>query len=90
MTTFRPRFSPSRRTLLEGHRRHGRRPDPAAALSLSEEEKKLNFYNWDTYIGETTLADFEPRPPALRPRWISSPTTTNCSPSSRAAIPAMT
>jgi spermidine/putrescine transport system substrate-binding protein len=23
------------------------------------EEAKLNFYNWDTYIGETTLADFE-------------------------------
>lgn len=23
------------------------------------EEKKLNFYNWDTYIGETTLADFK-------------------------------
>jgi len=27
--------------------------------SLSEEEKKLSFYNWDTYIGETTLADFK-------------------------------
>jgi spermidine/putrescine transport system substrate-binding protein len=27
-------------------------------LALSEEEKKLNFYNWDTYIGETTLEDF--------------------------------
>ncbi|MDH3316407.1 MAG: spermidine/putrescine ABC transporter substrate-binding protein [Gammaproteobacteria bacterium] len=26
---------------------------------FSAEEKKLNFYNWDTYIGETTLADFE-------------------------------
>ena len=25
----------------------------------AEEEKKLNFYNWDTYIGETTLDDFE-------------------------------
>lgn len=23
------------------------------------EEATLNFYNWDTYIGETTLADFE-------------------------------
>ena len=22
------------------------------------EEAKLNFYNWDTYIGETTLDDF--------------------------------
>lgn len=26
--------------------------------AFSEEEKKINFYNWDTYIGETTLADF--------------------------------
>src|SRR5262249_27175032 len=23
------------------------------------EEPKLNFYNWDTYIGETTLGDFK-------------------------------
>lgn len=23
------------------------------------EEQRLNFYNWDTYTGETTLADFE-------------------------------
>ncbi len=27
-------------------------------FSLGAEEKKLNFYNWDTYIGETTLDDF--------------------------------
>jgi spermidine/putrescine transport system substrate-binding protein len=26
--------------------------------ALSQEEKKLNFYNFDTYIGENTLADF--------------------------------
>ena len=26
--------------------------------SMSAEEKKLSFYNWDTYIGETTLDDF--------------------------------
>lgn len=26
---------------------------------LAAEEKKLNFYNWDTYIGETTLSDFQ-------------------------------
>ena len=34
----------------------------AAGFSFSaraDEEAKLNFYNWDTYIGETTLADFE-------------------------------
>ena len=26
---------------------------------FAAEEKKLNFYNWDTYIGETTLDDFK-------------------------------
>jgi spermidine/putrescine transport system substrate-binding protein len=25
----------------------------------SAEEPRLNFYNWDTYIGETTLSDFQ-------------------------------
>ncbi|RMD63647.1 MAG: extracellular solute-binding protein [Alphaproteobacteria bacterium] len=28
-------------------------------LSWAGEEPKLNFYNWDTYIGETTLDDFK-------------------------------
>ena len=32
------------------------RPDRAWGAA---EEKKLNFYNWDTYIGKTTLGDFE-------------------------------
>jgi len=37
----------------------------AAGVSLlprrgaAAEEPRLNFYNWDTYIGETTLADFK-------------------------------
>jgi spermidine/putrescine transport system substrate-binding protein len=31
---------------------------PTAAVPGGE-EPKLNFYNWDTYIGETTLADFK-------------------------------
>jgi spermidine/putrescine-binding protein len=37
----------------------------AAGLSFiprrgwSAEEAKVNFYNWDTYIGETTLDDFQ-------------------------------
>jgi spermidine/putrescine transport system substrate-binding protein len=42
-------FSP----LLEGCGRGG----PAAGGK--GEEAKLNFYNWDTYIGKTTLADFK-------------------------------
>lgn len=28
-------------------------------FASAAEEKKLNFYNWDTYIGETTLDDFK-------------------------------
>lgn len=27
--------------------------------AMSAEEKKLNFYNWDTYIGEDTLGNFQ-------------------------------
>ncbi len=27
--------------------------------AMAAEDPKLNFYNWDTYIGETTLDDFE-------------------------------
>lgn len=30
-----------------------------AKIPPTGEEAKLNFYNWDTYIGETTLADFK-------------------------------
>ena len=30
----------------------------APGTAFAQEEKKLNFYNWDTYIGETTLSDF--------------------------------
>jgi spermidine/putrescine transport system substrate-binding protein len=31
----------------------------ATKIAPTGEEPKLNFYNWDTYIGETTLADFK-------------------------------
>ncbi len=51
----------SRRSILKGL--------GAAAVGISlagktsrawaEEEPKLNFYNWDTYIGETTLETFK-------------------------------
>ena len=51
----------SRRSILKGL--------GAAAIGISltstkrsawaAEEPKLNFYNWDTYIGETTLDDFK-------------------------------
>ncbi len=32
---------------------------PRAALGRNGEEQKLNLYNWDTYTGKTTLADFK-------------------------------
>lgn len=31
----------------------------AGKIAATGEEPKLNFYNWDTYIGETTLGDFK-------------------------------
>jgi spermidine/putrescine transport system substrate-binding protein len=52
------RFRSNRRQLLKG-------VGMFAALTilprgaLSEEEKKLSFYNYDTYTGENTLADFQ-------------------------------
>jgi len=33
----------------------------AAGRSWGAEEKRLNVYNWDTYIGETTLGTFNAR-----------------------------
>jgi spermidine/putrescine transport system substrate-binding protein len=59
MITTRPRFSPTRRRLLQGAGAAAVALTALPRFSLAEEEKKLNFYNWDTYIGETTLADFE-------------------------------
>ena len=38
-----------------------KKPDAGAKTGaiVGSEARKLNFYNWDTYIGETTLADFK-------------------------------
>ena len=35
------------------------KPGSEGKIAGTGEEPKLNFYNWDTYIGETTLADFK-------------------------------
>src|SRR5690349_22692558 len=59
MPVYCPGFSARRRSLLKGLGALGVGLSFMPRLALSEEEKKLNFYNWDTYIGETTLADFE-------------------------------
>jgi len=53
-----PILSPTRRSFLAGT------GAVAAGLTFSgkafaAEEKTVNFYNWDTYIGETTLDDFQ-------------------------------
>lgn len=37
----------------------GKSDTSGGKIAATGEEPKLNFYNWDTYIGETTLADFK-------------------------------
>ena len=59
MTIYRPRYRPTRRAFLTGTSAVAVGVTFLPRFSLAEEEKKLNFYNWDTYIGEHTLADFE-------------------------------
>lgn len=57
MSLIQPKFRPSRRSVMKG-------AGMFAALSflprnaMSAEEKKLAFYNYDTYTGENTLAEF--------------------------------
>lgn len=84
MPSFRPKFLPNRRRVLQGG---------AAAIAgltflprfaLSEEQKKLNFYNWDTYIGETTLSDFN-KATGIEVKMDLYADNDDCSPSSRKA-----
>ena len=49
----------SRRSFLAGTGAVAAGISFAPRLARAAEEAKLNFYNWDTYIGETTLADFK-------------------------------
>jgi spermidine/putrescine transport system substrate-binding protein len=51
-------FKPNRRNLLKASGAAFVGLTLMPYKSMAAEEKKLNFYNWDTYIGETTLADF--------------------------------
>jgi len=51
-------FRPTRRGLLAGAGATAIGLTVLPRGALAEEEKKLNFYNWDTYIGENTLSDF--------------------------------
>ncbi len=58
MTTYTPKFQTSRRSVLKATGALIAGVTFAPRFALSEEEKKLSLYNYDTYIGETTLADF--------------------------------
>ena len=59
MSTFRPKLRPTRRSLLRGAGALAVGLTFLPRFSLADEEKKLNLYNWDTYIGEHSLADFQ-------------------------------
>jgi spermidine/putrescine transport system substrate-binding protein len=58
MSKFFPRYRPSRRSLLKGTGALAAGMTFLPRFSLAQEEKQVNLYNYDTYIGETTLADF--------------------------------
>lgn len=59
MAMYTPKYRPNRRSVLKGAGALGVGLTFLPRFSLAEEEKKLNLYNWDTYIGENTLADFQ-------------------------------
>lgn len=59
MSTYRPAFRPSRRSFLQSASAFAVGVTFLPRGTLAEEEKRLNLYNWDTYIGEHTLADFK-------------------------------
>jgi spermidine/putrescine transport system substrate-binding protein len=58
MSILRSRYRPNRRSVLQSAGAVAVGLSFFPRFALAEEEKKLNFYNWDTYIGENTLADF--------------------------------
>lgn len=49
----------SRRQFLHGSMAAGISVTGFPRFAAAAEARQLNFYNWDTYIGETTLADFK-------------------------------
>ncbi len=64
---------------LDGCSKPGAAPGGSSASGAAE-EPKLNFYNWDEYIGDTTLDDFKTAT-GIDVNMSLSPRTTNCSPS---------
>ncbi|HSR71282.1 MAG TPA: extracellular solute-binding protein [Kiloniellales bacterium] len=55
----RPRGGFSRRSFLAGTGAVAAGLSFGPKFAFGAEEPELNFYNWDTYIGETTLDDFK-------------------------------
>ncbi len=60
---MRPAFGarPTRRRFLAGTGAAAAGLSILPQAALAREEPELSFYNWDTYIGATTLADFKAR-----------------------------
>jgi spermidine/putrescine transport system substrate-binding protein len=58
MKPSKPRFGPTRRSFLATTGGFSVGLSLLPHRSLAQEPARLNFYNWDTYIGETTLDDF--------------------------------
>jgi spermidine/putrescine transport system substrate-binding protein len=56
MSAYTPRHRANRRSILKGTGAMFAGLTLLPRFSLAEEEKKLSFYNYDTYIGENTLA----------------------------------
>ncbi len=52
-------LSLNRRSFLKGSSAYLVGISLASQGLFAQNQKKLNFYNWDTYIGETTLDDFK-------------------------------
>ena len=57
MSNISPKLRLNRRNLLKGTGAMFAGVTFASRFALAEEEKKLSLYNYDTYIGETTLAE---------------------------------
>lgn len=59
MNRRKSRFNPSRRGFLAGTGLLAVGLSLGSRHALSDEDKALTFYNWDTYIGPDTLSEFQ-------------------------------
>ena len=73
----------SRRSLCSNLARRRSASPSLAGLSAcnrgsGSDSPRRRFYNWDTYVGETTLADFQQASGDTSSDEVSSPPMTNC------------